>query len=174
MDQGWEDSDHFWEPRSAQTLLPELLDHCSLLQVLDRPKFAVHPAYPSFDEHTQKRGEENDPEARKEERVDSDGIRRWGEDWSNVWLRCSVLHDEGLVEEDALDGVEGVCLQESECLDDKCGEEGGKECGLDCRAQSAVQDTTRIVGGRTKTRMTSRRSCHSRSRSLYSAPVISR
>ena len=122
-----------WKPRSAQTLLPEFLDHRSLLQVSNLPKLAVHLPYPSFDKHTQKRGEEDDPEARKEKRIDSDGIERWGERLSNVWLRCAVQHDEGLVEEDALDGVEGVCLQETEGLDDKCGEEGGKKCGLDCR-----------------------------------------
>ena len=46
------------------------------------------------------------------------------------------MHDECLVEEDVLDRVEWVWLQETEGLDEKCGQEGGKKCGLDCTIES--------------------------------------
>lgn len=100
-------------------MLPELLDDRSLPQVWNPTKLAVQLPYPSFDEHAQNRGDEYDAEARKEESIDSDGIERWGEDWSNIWIYRAILHDEGLVEEDVLDGIQRVFLQETDCLDDK-------------------------------------------------------
>ena len=96
----------------------------------------VQPPYPSLDEHAQKRGEEDETEADKEERVDSNGVGRWGELWGNVWLRCAVLHDACLVEENILDRVEWVGLQEADGLDEKSGQNGGKKCGLDYRIES--------------------------------------
>ena len=96
----------------------------------------IELSYPPLNEHAQKCDEEDDTEAGKEEHVDSDGVERWCEHRSNIWPRCFVLHDECLVEEDVLDRVERVWLQETEGLDEKCGQEGGKKCGLGCTIES--------------------------------------
>ena len=92
--------------------------------------FSVELLYPLFDENTQKHGDEDDAEARIEERIDSDSIGRWGEHCSNVWIRCAVQHDARLVEEDVLDSIEWVFFQESVGLEKKCRQYGGEECTL--------------------------------------------
>ena len=173
MDQGRKDCDHFREPPSGKALLTELLDDCTPLQVWNASEFTIELPNPSLDEHAQKRGDEDNAEARKEERINSNGIGRWREHWGDVWPRCGVLHDERLVEEDILDGAERVWLEETEGLDEKCGQEGGEECGLDCEGSQLCWV---LLGssGLTKTRMTSRRSCHSRSRSSSSMAVLPR
>ena len=114
MDEGWEEYDDFRESPFGKTLLAELLDDCTLFQVWNPSEFTIELPYPSLDEHAQKRSDEDNAEARKEERVDSDGIGRWREHWGNIWARCAVLHDERLVEEDILDGAERVWLEETE------------------------------------------------------------
>ena len=101
------------------------------MQVWNAPEVSIELPYPPLDEHAEKCCDEDDAEAGKEERIDSDGIGRWREHWSNIWVRRAVLHDARLVEEDVLDGVERVWLEETEGLDEKCREEGGEECSLD-------------------------------------------
>lgn len=100
-------------------MLSELLNHRSLSQVRDPPKLSVQLSYPPLDQHAQDRRDEHDSQARKEESIDSNGIRGWGEHWSNVWLYRAILHGERLVEEDVLDGVERVFLQEADSLDEE-------------------------------------------------------
>ena len=60
MDQGWEDYNHFREPPPGKALLAELLDNCTLFQVWNAQEFAIELPYPSLDEHTQKRSDEDD------------------------------------------------------------------------------------------------------------------
>ena len=173
MDQGRKDCDHFREPPSGEALLAELLDDRTLFQVWNPSEFAIELSYPSLDKHAQKRGDEDDAEARKEESIDSDGIGRWREHWGNVWPRCAVLHDERLVEEDVLEGAGRVWLEETEGLDEKCGQEGGEECSLGCK-RCQLRWVLLGLSGLTKMRMTSRISCHSRSRSSSSMAVLPR
>jgi len=111
-------------------LLSELLDHRSLSQVRNPPELAVQLPYPPFDEHAENGCDENDAKARKEEGIDSDGVERWGKIWRNVWLYRAILHDERLIEEDILDGIQRVFLQETDCLDEKGRKERGEYCGL--------------------------------------------
>ena len=85
MDQGRKDCDDVREPPSGKTLLTELLDDCTLFQVWNPSEFTIELPYAPLDEHAQKRGDEDNAEARKEERIDSDSIGRWGEYWGNIW-----------------------------------------------------------------------------------------
>jgi hypothetical protein len=85
MDQGWEDCDHFRQSPSDKALLSEFFDNSTLSKVWNAPKFTIELSYPPLDEHAEKCGDEDDTEACEKERIDSDGIGRWGELCSNIW-----------------------------------------------------------------------------------------